>query len=70
MIIASLDHMLHDALLEIARTGAPVAQQEPQIRRVLAAHGVPADIALADLADTPTVLEILLEAGRETGTRA
>ncbi len=39
--------MPHDELLAIARSGAPVAEQEPQIRRVLAAHGVPADVALA-----------------------
>src|SRR5688500_6870964 len=49
--------MLHDALLEIARTGAPVAQQEPQIRRVLAAHGVPADIALADASEGILLVE-------------
>ena len=49
--------MPHDELLTIARSGAPVAEQEPQIRRVLASHGVPADIALADASEGILLLE-------------
>lgn len=49
--------MPHDELLAIARTGAPVTEQEPQIRRVLAGRGVPADIALARASEGIVLVE-------------
>ena len=49
--------MPHDELLAIARTGAPVTEQEPRIRRVLAAHGIPADIALAQASEGIVLVE-------------
>ena len=49
--------MPHEQLLAIARTGAPVAEQEPEISRVLAAHGVPAELVLAGASEGIVLLE-------------
>lgn len=49
--------MPHDELLAIARSGDPVADQELQIRRVLAGRGVPADIALARASEGIVLVE-------------
>jgi hypothetical protein len=49
--------MPHEELLTIARTAAPVAEQEPRIRRVLDAHGVPAELVLARASEGIVLLE-------------